>query len=300
VPAIVRALLLALAAALLASPAAGEPRCFGAASRDPAHPCSNPALTNSVTPTPQAALRAEAHRSFCGGRPVRREAVLVCPYGPVTFTRTVAILGDSHADHLRAAWQQIADEHDWRIDVVYRPACPFSRAHAKLPPARARGCEQWNRTVPRFFAAHPEIRDVVLGAHVGYVRVPKGSTRFATQVRGYVAAWRTLPTRLHLVVLRDPPKELYATVRCIERTKRSPGTACALRRSIALDPDPQVAAARRRHVPVVDLTRFYCDARNCFPVIGGVLVHRDVNHLSERWAATLAPYLDAALARDLP
>ena len=232
---------------------------------------------------------------------MRREAVLVCPYGPVRTTRTIAVLGDSHADHLRAAWQRIADLHGWRIDVVYRPSCPFSRAHTKLPRARRLGCERWNRTVPRFFAAHPEIDTVLLAAHIGYVTVPTGSTRFATQVRGYRQAWRTLPSSVRrLIVLRDPPKELYATVRCIERTRRAPGTRCALARSIALQPDPEVAAARARGgVGVIDLTRFYCDARDCFPVIGGVLVHRDVNHLSEAWAATLAPYLDAALTRDL-
>jgi hypothetical protein len=287
-----------LLATLLAAPAAGDPRCFGAASRDPARPCSNRALSDTVTPGPRAALRAERTRAFCGGRAVRHETVLVCPYGPVETTRTIAVLGDSHADHLRAAWQLIADAHDWRIDVVYRPACPFSRAHTKLPRTRRLACERWNRTVPRFFAAHPEIDTVLLAAHIGYVDVPAHSTRFATQVRGYLAAWRTLHVR-HRIVLRDPPKELYATVRCIERTRHSPGTACALPRSVALQPDPQVAAARRRGFGVIDLTRFYCDARRCFPVIGGVLVHRDVNHLSEAWARTLAPYLDAGLTRDL-
>lgn len=225
----------------------------------------------------------------------------MCPYGPMQTTRTIGVLGDSHADQLRGAWGPIAERHRWRIDVVYRPSCPFSQARTTLPPARRLGCERWNRRVPRFFAARPQIDTVVLAAHVGYVQVAPHRTRFATQVEGYLRAWRTLPrTVRHLIVLRDPPKELHATIACIRSTPRAPGTACALGRSVALERDPEVAAARRRGVSVVDLTRLYCDARRCFPVIGGVLVHRDVNHLSDEWARTLAPYLDAALTRDLP
>jgi hypothetical protein len=44
-------------------------------------------------------------------------------------------------------------------------------------------------------------------------------------------------------------------------------------------------------VKVVDLTEFFCDARSCFPVIGGALVFKDQNHMTETYAKSLAPYL---------
>ena len=43
------------------------------------------------------------------------------------------------------------------------------------------------------------------------------------------------------------------------------------------------------------MTRFICDRRWCYPVIGGALVYKDDNHLTEVFARTLGPYLNQAL-----
>jgi hypothetical protein len=42
---------------------------------------------------------------------------------------------------------------------------------------------------------------------------------------------------------------------------------------------------------VIDLTRFTCSSRLCFPVVGGVLVDRDATHMTRAFASTLGPYL---------
>ena len=57
-------------------------------------------------------------------------------------------------------------------------------------------------------------------------------------------------------------------------------------------------AAKRsgRRVLLVDMTRYFCDARRCFPVVGGVLTHKDVGHMTAAFGATLAPYLGARLS----
>ena len=34
-----------------------------------------------------------------------------------------------------------------------------------------------------------------------------------------------------------------------------------------------------------------CDARRCFPVVGGALVHKDEHHMTTVFARTLWPYL---------
>jgi hypothetical protein len=43
------------------------------------------------------------------------------------------------------------------------------------------------------------------------------------------------------------------------------------------------------------MTPFMCDSRYCYPVIGGVLVHKDVDHITAAYGATMAPYLRRAL-----
>jgi hypothetical protein len=50
---------------------------------------------------------------------------------------------------------------------------------------------------------------------------------------------------------------------------------------------------------VVDLTPHFCGRRRCFPVVGGVLVHKDTDHLTRRFSRTLGPYLLRATDRIL-
>jgi hypothetical protein len=76
------------------------------------------------------------------------------------------------------------------------------------------------------------------------------------------------------------------------------GKRCKVRSSDAMAPDPEVTAANRlrtRAVQIVDMTRFICDARWCYPVIGGALVFKDQNHLTEVFGRTLGPYLSRAI-----
>ena len=50
----------------------------------------------------------------------------------------------------------------------------------------------------------------------------------------------------------------------------------------------------------VDLTPFFCDGRDCYPVVGGVLVYHDQNHMTPLFAKTLGPYLRRAVDAILP
>ena len=65
-------------------------------------------------------------------------------------------------------------------------------------------------------------------------------------------------------------------------------------------PDPAVLAAKRFASPrvhVIDMTRFICNRRRCFPVVGGVLVHKDIGHLTRLFSTTLGPFVLRALNR---
>lgn len=69
-------------------------------------------------------------------------------------------------------------------------------------------------------------------------------------------------------------------------------------RSASLHADPAATAARRargKRIVLVDMTRFFCGARVCHPVIGGALVHKDNTHITATYGATLAPFLDRRL-----
>jgi hypothetical protein len=293
------ALLLAMAISAGGAPPAGS-ACFGAAARDPARPCSDPRLLRSVVPSPAQARKLP--NSPCA--PVERGAAMnVCGFGadPGAATRTVALVGDSHAGHWRAALDVVARARGWRGLSIAHTGCPLSKAVRNLPePGRFRACVAWKRAVFAWFERHPEVGTVFVGGLSGGTGViaPRGQSRFAASVRGYRRAWAALPATVRrIVVIRDTPKLRGDTGACVERALargRPPGMSCAVPRRAALDRDPMVAAAARMRsarVRTVKLTEFFCDRRRCYPVIGGALVLRDQNHLTAVFSATLGPYL---------
>ncbi len=297
-------------AAGAASPAAAQgvegerPRCFGAASRDPSGACVNPALDRAVTPTPSAARTLGPAPCKPVGSLSGR---LVCSFGaPARGARTtVALVGDSHAGHLRAAVEVVARRENWHGLSLTHASCPLSRAVRVLPERARDSCERWRAALFAWLAQHPEITTVFVSQLSGGSGVVASGGRgpFETAVSGYIRAWNALPASVQrVVVIRDTPKVLGSTDDCVERAMAHgavAGMACAVPRSAVLTPDPAfVAAGRTRAARVrsVDLTRYFCDRRKCFPVVGGVLTHKDSTHITPLFAETLGPYLQRAVA----
>jgi peptidoglycan/LPS O-acetylase OafA/YrhL len=278
---------------------AHPPSCFGAAARDPEHgPCENPSLRRAVVPTPlQAAKRDNAPCRMIE----RAGSVSVCEFGPgpARGTSTVAVIGDSHAVHWRPALVHVARTRHWRGLSITRSGCALSAASPPLQGRALARCRQWRREVPRWLAAHPEVRTIFVAQHSGSRGTARGGRdAFAAQVAGYRGAWRALPSSVRrIVVLRDTPTMPGTTLSCVERAlsgDRRAATACDVARREALPPDPAVAAARdgTGRVRAIDLSRYFCDERHCQPVIGGALVYKDVeSHLTDVYAASLGPFL---------
>jgi hypothetical protein len=301
------ALLLALA---VLAPSAGAapkaaPRCFGAASRDPEHACHNAQLRLLVRPTPEV---AEITPTAPCAVTQSTDQLVVCVSGaaPAKAVQTVALIGDSHAGHWRAALGTIAATRDWTIVSLTHSGCPFSAAERNLPAAQSRACDRWYTEVLGYLAAHPEITTVFVSAITGGTgAVPEpGTDEFRTQIDGFTKAWAALPAAVtRIYVLRDTPKVHVATAACVDRAIRRhepAGPACAVARDDALDPDAEAVAAgalRSSRVGVLDLTAHLCDAKRCFPVVGGSLVFKDQTHLTSVFSATLGPYVRRAIDR---
>ena len=150
----------------------------------------------------------------------------------------------------------------------------------------------------RWLRRHREVHHVFVSEISGSSWITRGRSQWDTAVDGYLRAWRALPSSVKtVVVLRDTPKARLETAACVQRAidaHRRAAAACALPRSRSLVGDPAATAAARfrtDRVRVADLTRFMCDARRCFPVVGGALVHKDEHHMTTVFARTLWPYL---------
>jgi len=260
-----------LAAALLPAAAPADPFCFGAAARDPVWACANPSLRLSVRPSPRDA-------PLQPGSPCRlvRAVDLVepCAFGSYAASQrgAFALIGDSHAAHWRPALDVVAHRRHLRAFAITRDSCPFSTAGRVLGEPYASECERWKLEVPAWLADHPWVHTVFVAQLTRDVEAQP----FAAQVASYTDAWDRLPPSVRrIVVIRDSPEARYDTLACVSRAlhrHRPPGAACAVPRAVALPADPAAAAARAAggRVREVDLSRFFCGARRCFPVIGGV------------------------------
>ena len=283
-------------ASVLARRGSPAPRCFGAAARDAQHPCSNPSLKLAVIPTPSDALLTP--NAFCD--PLGFRGLNICGFGANSphASASVALVGNSHAGHWRAALAVAARALNWQGISITRSSCPFTSATTDLAEPERAECVKWRRGVLAWFRSHPEVKTVFTTNQPTVPWVPPGESRLAAQIAGYRTIWAELPPSVvHIVVIRDNPYTRSDVLTCVGEAvsrRQDAGLKCAEPRSQALKTDPAVIAAQElgsARVQVIDMTRYFCDSELCYPVIGGALVYRDADHLTRVFAATLGPYL---------
>jgi hypothetical protein len=292
-------LVAALAAGFTAATgaAAKTPRCFGAASLDRLHPCNNPRLRRIVTPTPDQALFTLDHTPCT----LIDAPFTACWFGtpPDKANRTVVLVGDSHADHWRAALYPVALKLGWNVIAVTHGSCPFSTAVQKAPSWKRDTCVAWNDQVRKWFNNQPQISAIFTSDHPGPVERGPGESMMDAWVKGITGAWSSLPATVqHILVIRDVPfihsNTLPCVQRAIKRHRSDAGRLCALRRRAVVHHDPDIVAAQQTpgRAQVIDLTDYFCGSRLCYPVVGGALVYKDFyDHLTPLFASTLGPFI---------
>ena len=140
-------------AAVLAS----RPACFGAAARDPRAAVREPAAAAERRPDPAAGARPQQ-------RPVHaRPSAAACSTSAPSArarakaTETIALIGDSHASHWRAAVDPLAERRGWRGVSITHSGCPLTLAVKDLQEPDRSECLEWNRQVLRWLQRHREI-----------------------------------------------------------------------------------------------------------------------------------------------
>ena len=211
----------------------------------------------------------------------------------------MALIGDSHAGHWRGAVEYLARHEGWEGLSATHAGCPVRDYSSAEQSPKRKSCRRWLAAVNDWLRGHPEIRTVIVSQNVsGRALLEPGTERFAAAEREYARAWKSLPASVRRVfVIRDVPVNAESTFDCIERARarrRPAGIDCAVPRGDAVEPDPAANAARKLHsarVRLIDMTRYFCTRRVCPPVIGGALVHKDRDHITDVYARTLGPFL---------
>ncbi len=209
-----------------------------------------------------------------------------CASGNTESTRSIVLVGDSHAAQYTGSLDLLARESGYRLYVMARNGCPFSLAPLRSDTVTYHGCAEANvRTAEAIIDLQPSW---VLTASL----TPKGyedeldwawdSTSQAES--GYSQALAPLrDAGLKVAVLGDVPYPPYNIPECVEASAAPED--CDF--PALSGPSPLMEAARKLEgVTLVDLSEYYCSADTCSAVVGNVLVYRD-NHITDSFAKTL-------------
>lgn len=194
-------------------------------------------------------------------------------------TRTVVVVGDSHAEQWLATLLPLAKENDWRLVSLLKGACSFGAAQT-----RTGSCAAFNREAMAYLTSrHPDtVVTVATAAHP--------TTDGERLVTGYAAAVTELTARgIAVVGLRDNPRFTEGVVACaLQEGDDSPRCASPVSAKLATA-DPAAGLVGIDGLTLVDLTDHICPQGQCRASVGNVWVYLDDNHLTKTYAATLAP-----------
>ena len=280
-----------------------EPRvCGGAVSLtgDPACPSD----AHALVPHPALAPEDRASRLDCWASNTEHELRL-CSLGTGEESADaprVLVLGDSHAFMLSPAFEQLATERGWRVELAAHANCTWTRAQT---PGRSRSfaaaCADWREALEeRLAASEPYDAILVVGARTA--ELASGEDRAARELAtatGYREAWAAQLARGSAVIaLSDVPQPDRDVVECVVRHGAEP--RCSTPRAEAEQPPDLLArSAEELGLPVIDLAELVCEEDSCPAVLGGIVVWQDRGHLTASFARTLGPVLGDRLAEGI-
>ncbi|WP_236783380.1 acyltransferase family protein [Arthrobacter dokdonensis] len=276
-----------------------RPAYPGAMAYDPKAPAPVPAGM-PIIPDPAVAAKdiPLTARTGCARYDSRKLDDTKCVYGTPDASKTVVLVGDSHAGQYSDALAAIGERHGWTLRTMVRNGCPF----ATVPPITVHGaltdCSTQNaRSLDKILAMKPQL--VVMSAMMPYGYRQALAWNWKSQpdlVDGYVHNLDALHRAgIKVSIIRDLPYPGLSLPDCVASHGASAKLCQVDESGPNSTPDPLVQAAER--VPgtkVVDLRAYFCRNKSCAPVVGNVLVYRD-NHMTATFVKTLEIPLQKAL-----
>lgn len=267
----------------------------GATAFDPSRPASVPDAL-PVQPDPAVALKDVplTGKDECGTFDPANIRIEQCLYGPVDASKTMVVVGDSHAAQYVDALLIAGTPSGWNVRAMVRNGCPFSTS----PPADGttvyHNCSEQNKvTLERILLLRPQLVVVSGMTPAGYQRALKwGWDNPQALVDGYVEVLKPLRAAgIRVAVVGDNPYPDVSTPECVSLNGTDSPMCQTRMREVDARTDPlQLAGAQVPGVELLDMSAYFCRQGVCPAVIGNVMVYRD-NHMTNTFAKTLAPAL---------
>lgn len=262
--------------------------CFGAAARlAKESSCENSTLDGIYPALSVAASDTPVLPEKCFSATREQTDATFCELGSSDNQIRVAAVGDSHLAQFAGALNVLALRNNWKLDMYAKGGCPFSYAVREHDALLTKNCPIWVGKVAEKLQEEPY--DIIITSQRAGVEWVGGDSQ---AVSGLSRLWSDLVSSGNrIIAIKDSPNPGQNNVSCLLT-----GGDCEFERSRALKFDPQLQAAVSN--PLVKLINFddvYCEPTKCLPVIGNAVVYRDDNHLTDTFARTLAPVIEAEI-----
>jgi peptidoglycan/LPS O-acetylase OafA/YrhL len=234
-----------------------------------------------------------------------------CVAGDTTSSRTLLLLGDSHAGQWRRPLDQIAKAAHVKLLIRQHNGCPPYAVDVTDPnkPQKVATCRhELERDLPVIDALQP---DAVLiatwsGNRDHFVDDDGDALSDADQVAawkaGVTTTWGALTQRgIPFGVILDEPDLPVDPMKCIakensvEACQGSAASDLAASKPL-LDAERQVLATMP-DVPFIDLTSVICTDRGCALEMDGTFVYADTHHLTDAFVLKHQDLLEPLVAR---
>lgn len=276
--------------------------CLGAASRAPdGIACVNPDLATLLLPGVDLASKdnpTQLLHEYCQSTKASDSVPKPCNLTGKNSQIKIALIGDSHAAHFAAPMQSLALKNNWQVMSFSKGGCPLSYAERTHDSVLKAACKKW--VTAAVIELTTQGFDLVVTSQKSATEWDSGNLNPDTYSRdGLVKIWKEINSAgVPVLVIRDAPRPIKASVLCIKKNEFDNFSACQNSKKDAILFDPQPLAVAKLNSPftrLVDFTNVYCSEIKCDAVIGGVIVNRDENHLTNTFSKTLAPYIETEI-----
>ena len=214
----------------------------------------------------------------------------ICPLGRTGSSRSIVVIGDSHAQMWLPAVVSLARRDGWVVLPVLRPGCtPAKWLVTSL-------CNTWYRwAIGQVRQLRPDV--TIVGGMVGGFR---GAEARGAE-RGMLAMGRAVkPVSGTTVVVGDPEGLMRSPVDCLLSRRASMARCTAFWRPAMLRPYDRIAVrSKRSGLGFLATREWFCFERACPPVIGRTIAYKDPHHITVAYAARLSAVFRAGLRREI-
>ena len=219
----------------------------------------------------------------------------VCHLGASGAAKTIAVIGDSHAQMWMPTILRMARRDGWEVVPFVKVGCiPTKWLHTK-----DWGCTLWYRwAVGRAAKLHPQV--TLIAASWADDPHPTAAVRAVSALIGRVKRFSATT-----IVVGDSPHQHRNPVDCL-LASGSTMRSCTARASLAeLQTDASVAASAQQHgVGFIKVTGWFCARASNVAVLCPLVVNRtvswiDLGHISETYGLELTTPFRSAFRREL-